>query len=326
MGFASNVFCSQAFCTVTRLRIPDHLKQGPMTVPELATAMNIKHQSSLLQTMRLLSTKEAGCFKENNNGTFENTEFSKLFIGSDSKEYHFTQMLWGNNAWKSFTRLDAAFDGKIPYEVANGKSYWDLIKDGEEKHFVKFMSGFTVEMYSTILNFKFSRFKHIVDVGGLKGSLLQAIQKEYPSIKEFTLFDQPHVVPKSLEGIRTVGGDFLSVPTQIPRGADCYILKNVIHNWNDEQSVHILKNVHGAMPDDGRVLLIEQILPPLGDDSDMFGKAIGFMMTVLLGGQERTLEEYKVLFNKAGLEFVTVHGEKSGLYGVRIVEVKKKGK
>ena len=138
--------------------------------------------------------------------------------------------------------------------------------------------------------------------------LLSAILRRYPSVKGI-LFDLPNVadrtravISKSDLSDRCIieGGDFFS---SVPVGADAYLLQHVIHDWEDDQAVTILQNCRQAMNSDGRILLAELVIP--SGDEWFFGKWLDLMM-LLVGGRERTEEQYRYLFSKAGLKLTRI--------------------
>jgi O-methyltransferase len=144
-----------------------------------------------------------------------------------------------------------------------------------------------------VAGYDFSRFNRVVDVGGGRGALLEAIVHANPGVHG-TLFDQPHVVAGvELDGCDVVGGSFFE---SVPRGGDAYVLKSVIHDWGDEESIAILRACAAALDGDACVLLVER---DLGDEASAW---LDLQMLVMLCGRERTEDEYAGLFRAAGLE------------------------
>jgi ubiquinone/menaquinone biosynthesis C-methylase UbiE len=153
--------------------------------------------------------------------------------------------------------------------------------------------------------YDFSGCKTVVDVGGGHGFLLLTVLKDNPHLKG-VLFDLPHVVAGALprielEGMNdrceTVGGNFLETA---PAGGDIYMMKYIIHDWDDERCLRILQHCRRGMNPGGRVLVIDSVLPP--DDSPYMGKYIDMEMLVFTpGGRERTEEQFHDLFRRAGL-------------------------
>jgi hypothetical protein len=157
--------------------------------------------------------------------------------------------------------------------------------------------------------YDFSPFQTIVDVGGSYGTLLAAILRSNPAARGI-LFDQPHVVAAAGEQLvaagvaercTTVGGDFF---VEVPGGGDAYLLAQILHDWDDERSVAILRQCRRAMPAHGKLLVIELVLPP--GEEPFFGKWLDLHMLVLLGARERTATEYEVLFRATGFALARV--------------------
>jgi SAM-dependent methyltransferase len=175
----------------------------------------------------------------------------------------------------------------------------------------------------------FSSFATVVDAGGGHGALLAAILKANPAVRG-VLFELPHVAEGARKPITDAGlagrceivsGDFFE---SVPGGADAYILKAVIHDWDDARSVKILKNCHRAMSPKGRLLLVELVLPARVDHSpwSQIGTGSDVNMLVNIGGRERTDAEFEALFAAAGFrltKIVAVPGSLSSvLEGVRV--------
>jgi SAM-dependent methyltransferase len=170
--------------------------------------------------------------------------------------------------------------------------------------------------------YDFAKFHTVVDVGGGSGLLLTALLNRHPKVHG-VLFDQPAVADRArstLEssGLRdrcqVQGGDFLS---SVPKGADAYLLQHILHDWEDREAIAILRNCREAMKPDGKILVVEMVLP-LGNEPS-FGKWLDLMM-LLVGGRERTYEEYSRLFSEAGLHLsrvIRTESEVSVLEGER---------
>jgi len=163
-------------------------------------------------------------------------------------------------------------------------------------------SGAVLEAYDL------SAYRTIVDVGGGNGANLLEILRRYPSARGI-LFDLPAVVegarPASSKNglasrVEFAGGDFFEA---VPEGADAYFLRHIVHDWDDVAATRILANCRAAMPPEGRVLVVENVIPPGNEAS--FGKWLDLMMLVI-GGRERTEEEYRALFAGAGLRLCRV--------------------
>jgi len=166
---------------------------------------------------------------------------------------------------------------------------------------------------AVVTAYDFSALGTIVDVGGGHGALLRAILHTTPTARGL-LFDLPHVVEGAKRQIEAAGlaercavveGDFF---TAVPSGGDAYILSEVIHDWDDERSLTILKNCHRAMNKEGRLLLVELVLPARIDQSPTSQIIVGsdVNMLVLAGGRERTEAEFRALFEAGGFQLTKI--------------------
>jgi hypothetical protein len=151
--------------------------------------------------------------------------------------------------------------------------------------------------------YDFSGVRTIVDVGGGHGLLLSTILEAYPAARGI-LLDLPSVAAGARERIAAAGlagrcdviaGDFFA---SVPPGGDCYLLANVIHDWDDDRAVAILRSCQRAMADGGRVLIIEAVLPTGNEPHP--GKVGDLQMLVITGGRERTAAEYRALLTAGG--------------------------
>jgi hypothetical protein len=149
----------------------------------------------------------------------------------------------------------------------------------------------------------------VVDVGGSYGTLLSAILQNHPAARGI-LFDQPHVVAAARESLEEagvaercaiVGGDFF---VEVPSGGDAYILAQILHDWDDERSVAILQQCRRAIPAQGKLLVIELVLPT--GEEPFLGKWLDLHMLVLFAARERTAAEYEALFQAAGFALARI--------------------
>jgi hypothetical protein len=144
----------------------------------------------------------------------------------------------------------------------------------------------------------------VIDIGGGNGLVLAAILQRHPTIKGI-LFDLPAVADRARSNnsgaglsdrCQIVGGDFFS---SVPVGGDAYVMRHIIHDWDDDEAIAILRNCREAMNPEGRILVVETVIPP--GNEPCFGKWLDLMMLVV-GGRERTEEQYRRLFSEAGLK------------------------
>ena len=157
--------------------------------------------------------------------------------------------------------------------------------------------------------YDFSTCKTVVDVGGGTGSVLAAILSQHAKVRG-VLFDSPHVVAEApsllkatavLDRVAIESGDFFKA---VPAGGDCYVLSHILHDWDEDQCISILANCRKAMKLDGRLLVVEMVLPP--GDIPHPGKILDMVMLVVVGGIERTEAEYSTLLSKAGFRLKTI--------------------
>jgi hypothetical protein len=202
--------------------------------------------------------------------------------------------------------------GETAFDHHFGMNLWQYraVHPEDAKTFDEAMADHTALSNKTILaSYDFTSFGTIVDIGGGDGSLLAAILKAHPGMKGI-LFDIPSVAAKAerrMEAERLsdrceiVSGDFFEY---VPPGGDAYILKAVIHDWDDERAKAILTNCHHAMAKDGKLLLIEAAIPP--GNGRFFYKFMDLNMMVMTGGRERTEAEYRELLAAAGFRLLRI--------------------
>ena len=163
--------------------------------------------------------------------------------------------------------------------------------------------------YAVLMAYDFLAITSIVDVGGGHGGFLKKILEFHPEM-DGTVFDLPSTLETAKEYLNgatcgghcsSLGGDFFK---DVPAGADAYILCGVIHDWDDDHGLQILKNCHRAMPKNGRVLLVETVVPEPG--ANCFSKLLDLNMLVMTGGRERTKSEFCTLFNAADYKLTRI--------------------
>lgn len=302
---------AQSIYVAAKLGISDLLVDGPKTVEELASATNTD-APSLYRVLRALSS--FGVYFEEENKTFRLTKFAEL-LGSDSpKSLRDVAIFMGEDwHWNVWGRtLFSVQTGKPAWAEVNGQDPFPYLQANPDKAriFDKAMSSLSnLAITAVVDGYDFSGLETLIDIAGGQGRLLTGILESQPSMRG-VLFDLSHV----LEGAREVvkgstaaervefaSGDFFE---SVPGGGDAYIMKHIIHDWDDERAITILKNIKQAMNDGGRVLLVESVIEPANQPD--FGKLMDIEMLVSPGGKERTEEEYKDLFARAGLRLTRI--------------------
>ena len=303
---------SRLIYVAAKLGIADLLKDSPKSIDELAKATETDART-LYRILRTLAS--VGIFTEvEQSQRFTLTPLAQLLQTGIPGSLHAMAIYMGDNHhWRTF--------GDILYSVKTGKPAFEHIFGMESykyfaqnteyaKIFNDAMTSLTAsEDAAVTASYDFSPFGKIVDVGGGHGSLIASILKANPKMRG-VLFEVPPVIEGAkhlieAEGLAercelVVGDAFESVPN----GGDAYILKHMIHSFDDDRTVELLRNIHHAMPANGKLLVCEMVIPP-GNGSH-FSKIADIEMLMIPGGYERTEAEYRRLFDKAGFRLTKI--------------------
>lgn len=307
----SGFWISRAICVTSELCIPDQLKNGPRSAADLAAATNT-HAPSLYRVLRALVS--VGVFGETEDGQFTLTPLSEtLQTGVPGSIRSFAISELGGehyDAWRDL--MQSVKTGEIAFDHVFGMDIWAFFQKNPEnaRIFNDSMSGMTAATNEAILSrYDFSGIRKIVDVGGGHGGLITHILQKHPEMKG-VLFDARSVIEGAKARIQdaglsdrceAIGGDFFQ---SVPDGGDAYILKWIIHDWNDERATTILRNCRNAITSDGRLLLVDVVIPPSREPH--FGKFIDLNMLVMTGGLERTEDEFRKLLDASGFRLARV--------------------
>ncbi|HEX4346267.1 MAG TPA: methyltransferase [Vicinamibacterales bacterium] len=312
---------TKSISAIAELAVPDALAGGPLYYTDLAQAVGAE-QRSLHRVMRMLSG--VGIFAEPKPGTYSLTAASQL-LRSDAPASlrDMAVMITARSHWEPWGRLaDVLRSGASGSQHAFGTDVFTWFQapgnEGEWQIFNAAMTGFSKgTAHAVAATVDFSRFKTLVDIGGGHGYLLNTILANAPRAKGI-VYDLPGVVAGAPANgrIEFVGGDFFD---RVPRGADAYVMKHIVHDWSDAQSVTLLSNVARAMAPKGRVFIVEMVMPATPDAHPAKFMDVN-MLAMTEGGCERTEKEYAVLLKKAGLKLVSVHATQSP---VSVIEAKK---
>ena len=302
----TNFWSSRAVYVFSKLGIPDLLKSGPKTVEELASATKM-HAPSLYRVLRALAS--IGFVSATADGRFAQTPVSEILVTdapgslrwytiSELGQEHYPA--WGN-------LMHSIRTGEIAFDNFFGADVWKYFEQNPEDAavFNNSMSSATAATNEEILAlYDFSSFGTVVDVGGGHGGLITSLLKANPKLKGI-LLDAPQVIegarPKIEEAglsnrCETVGGDFFKA---VPAGGDAYVMKWIIHDWDDERAAQILRNCHRALRPGGKVLIVDAVIPP--GNGAHFGKLLDLEMLVLTPrGRERTKAEFYDLLKRSG--------------------------
>jgi hypothetical protein len=302
-----------------KLKLADLLKDGPRTVGHLATETGV-HAPALYRVLRALAS--VGIFAETKGGRFKLTPLADtLRTGVHASLRGWTLMINEKYTWDAWEELlHGVKTGEIPFVKAHGVMPFEYLEQHPEDLavFGESMTSLSATENPQIASaYKFSGVGTLVDVGGGHGSLLAAILKANPKMKG-VLFDQPSVISRArkdhhvtAEGISErctlQSGNFFQ---RVPTGGDAYIMKYILHDWNDEQCLKILENCRDAMNKKGRVLVVDNVIPPGNDPS--WGKLLDIQM-LIIGGRERTKKEFAAMFKQAGLKMTRIVPTKCAL-------------
>jgi SAM-dependent methyltransferase len=304
LGFGFAV--SQALRVIIELGIPDLLAVSEQSVDELATATQ-SDADALYRVMRLLAPE--GLFREVLPRHFELTEVGAVLRSDRPGPGDFVRMI-NSEPYLAFEQLlHSVRTGKPAFDKVFGSPRFDWLSEHPEQAalFQRAMVALSLGSNEAVADaYDFTPFARVVDVGGGHGQLLSAILARNPYLRG-VLFDLPSGVAAAQQGAggdlpRTefVAGNFFE---SVPDG-DIYVIKKVVHDWNDERAAVIMRNCRKAMQPNGKVLLAETLVPP-GDEPDRI-KSIDVVMLVVTGGLERTEAQYASLFDAAGLRLERV--------------------
>ena len=309
--FITGFWTSRALYVAAKLGIADLLQSGPKTVAELAEATGT-HAASLYRIMRALTS--AGIFQRENDDRFALTPLSETlvtgvpgslrwFIISELGQEHYPA--WGNV-------LHSVKTGEIAFDNFFGMDVWKYFAQNPEDAavFNDSMSGMTAAANEAITSvYDFSQFGKVIDIGGGHGGLITSILQKNPQTKG-VLFDAPVVIegagPKLesagvADRCETVAGDFFQA---VPAGGDAYVMKWIIHDWEDEKAIRILKNCREHMQPNNRLIIVDCVVPE--NDEPDFSKTFDLNMMVMTGGKERTAAEFRELLAAAGFKLLRV--------------------
>jgi hypothetical protein len=302
---------SQALYAASELGIPDFLREGMRSADELAAAAGAD-APTLYRLLRALAA--VGVLREDDSQQFTLTALGQ-FLRTDhpaSAAPWLAQVgrpyFW--QAWGNLTH--SVRTGETAFDALHGTDVWSWRASQPEENavFNRAMTGLSRMANAAITAaYDFSRFGHIVDVGGGNGAFLAAILQATPGARG-TVFDLPHVVA-GVEAVvadagvadrcDAVGGSMFE---SVPAGADAYVMKAVLHDWDDARCGSILGVCREAMSPDARLLVVERIVGP--PNRDAVTKLSDLNMLALPGGRERTEDEFAALFGASGFRLASV--------------------
>lgn len=306
---------TQAVYVAAKLGIADCLAGAPRSSDALAVELGT-HPGALRRL--LLALTSIGIVEHTASDEFALTSIGSYLRRDTPESLHAPTLLFGGERfWDAWGRLsDAVRTGEPTLGPRSDLAFlerhvddpaWGALFDGA-------MSAHTTAVTSAIIAaYDFSRFTHVVDVGGGRATLLAAILNAHPAVRG-TVFDLPPVVHAARAALDAVGlsrrcdvvaGDFFAA---VPTGADAYLLKVIIHDWNDERSVAILRKCREAIAPGGTLLLVERVTPARIEARPDHEEVcfVDLNMLVITGGLERTEADYETLLRRAGFRLTRI--------------------
>jgi hypothetical protein len=314
LGLALSYLPARGLHVANELGVADLLKDGPRSIEELARATGV-HQKSLYRLLRMLAG--FGVFAEGSPGRFQLTASAAALQSGVAESLHDAVKMIGDmtgeGSWWNAAGLLAhcVRTGEPAFDQVNSAPFFDHLSQHPEasRWFDRGLANFAAAENAAIVEaYDFGSFRKIVDVGGGQGGFLGEVLKGYPSLRG-TLYDRREVVEEpaylTAAGLTgrwdVVAGDFFK---SLPAGADAYVLKRILHDWNDEMCLKILRKCRGSMNASARILVVDAVVPPGNEPHP--SKIMDILMMLLFEGRERTEQEFRILFDQTGLTLTRV--------------------
>lgn len=316
---------TQLLYVAARLRLPDLLENGPLSADDLAAAAGA--DVSVLH--RILRGLAINGIVEEHEGVFRLTDAGRYLQSGKKDSLQGAILTRGDLYYRAASGLlEAAQSGGGAFRHVFGTEFFEHLSASPDR-LVAFQESMVarsqLEAAEVVAAYDFSRFQHIVDVGGGFGVTLTAILKSYPDLQA-TLFDRPEVVQGAPERLRAAGVDARCTVAggdafaAVPHGGDLYLLSRVIHDWNDDDAVRILRSCRAAMNHDATLALIEAVIPDRVSERPA-AILMDLHMLVIGLGKERTAGEFSALLSRAGFELKRVVPTQ-GRTGVNVLEAR----
>ena len=306
----SGYWISQSLYVAAKLGLADLVKSGPRSVDDLAKATGT-HAPSLYRLLRALAS--VGVFAEEHDRRFVSTPLAECLRSDQPGSQRALAIMMGEEHFACYGRLiDSVKTGETAFDKIYGVGVFEFLSAHPEqgRTFDEAMVGVHGEETAAMLAaYDFAGIGTLADVGGGNGSLLIATLQKYPKLHGM-LVDLPNVVARAKANFeaaglqdrcRVVSGNFFQA---VPGGADAYLMRHIIHDWDDQKASQILLQVHRALAGRGKLLLVEGVVKPGNEPS--FTKLLDLTMLVIPGGKERSEEEYRVLLAGAGFRLARI--------------------
>jgi hypothetical protein len=280
---------SQAIYAAATFGVADLLKDGPRSVDELAEASST-NADALYRLLRALAS--IGIFSESRPREFALTPLAEPLRSDIDGSKRALALMSGDEQFRAWGEIVYSIQtGDTAFDKVFGKPIFDYLSETPKKAriFDAAMTGIHGRETGDVIDaYDFSGIEVLADIGGGNGSNITPILQQYPAMKG-VLFDLPHVVERAKERVDAAGvsdrcqlidGNFFE---SVPNGADAYLMRHIIHDWDDEKSLTILRNCHSTMPAHGKLLVVESVIPP--GNERFAGKFLDLVMLLIPGGK-----------------------------------------
>jgi hypothetical protein len=301
---------AQCLYVAAKLELADRVQDGPRSAADLAAATGM-NADALYRVLRALAS--VGVFVEDDQGRFGLTPLAHSLRKDLPGSQWAAAVMMGEEHARAWTELlHSVRTGQPAFDCVYGQPIFDYLAchaDAARTFDAAMTSVHGAETEAMLDAYDFTGLGTLVDVGGGNGTLLAAILMRYPALHG-VVCDRPDVVERAAPMLRaaglearcrTVGGDFFQ---SVPEGGDAYLLRHIVHDWDDERSLRILRHCRQGVSPTGKVLIVETIVPPGNEPS--FAKWLDVNMLVIPGGRERTEAQYRDLLRAAGFRLTRV--------------------
>lgn len=310
MNVTGQLILARVLSIVVDLGIADRVADGPKLLNDLAQETGCD-RDALYRMLRMLAGH--GVFAEDEQGRIVLTPRAELLQSTHPESMRdMLDLGWQDIHWNTYQALpEAILTGEIAFEIAYGQGFFDYLAEHPELNeaFDRRMARVShAENEQITKAYAFGDYAPIIDIGGGQGGLLAAIMQRHPGTVA-ALFEQPQVLANvenlrdaaRLDSVARIAGDFFR---GVPSGFGLYVMKRIIHDWDDERAGGILRRCRDAMGEKSRVLVIDAVMKP-GNDADP-NKNLDLSIMALTPGRERTEQEFADLFAAVGLRLIRV--------------------
>ena len=303
---------TQVIHAAVSLKVPDWLSQGVTSSAALARELATDPRATF-RLLRAMAT--LGLCTHSGEDRFELTQTGH-YLRADVPESLVTLALhWGTRTWPALAHLEQSVQSGKPWSLGGREGFFSMAQRPKDAQVLnRSMAALTLLVAQAIVDaYDFSRFRTVIDLGGGYGALLSALLKKYPHLRGGSA-DLPYMESDATAFLQREGvaGRARFIPTDffksVEAGADCYLLKYIVHDWDDADSIAILRNTRAAAGERGTVLIIEQLVPERAQSNTQHVDVVraDIQMMVSTGGMERTATEYRELLAQAGLTLVRI--------------------